>query len=209
VADDHAATRAGVREALTNGGFRVVAEAATGPAAVEAALRERPDVCVLDTVLPGSGIAAAAEITDQLPGTAVVMLTASTDDADLFAALKAGATGYLLKDMNPERLPNALRGVLAGEAAVPRTLVARVLREFRGAERRPLIAFLRRRGVDLTSREWEVLELLREELTTAQIAARLGVAPVTVRRHVSSILGKLNVPDRKAIVRLLEEHGIR
>jgi two-component system, NarL family, nitrate/nitrite response regulator NarL len=204
VADAHAVTRAGVRRALTDGGVRVVAEAATGPAAVEASLRERPDVCILDTDMPG-GIAAAAAITDQLPGTAVVMLTASTDDADLFAALKAGASGYLLKDMNAERLPNAVRGVLAGEAALPRTLVARVLRQFRGDDRRPLMALLTRRGVELTSREWEVLELLRDELTTAQIASRLGVAPVTVRRHVSSILAKLRLPDRNAVRRLLDE----
>jgi DNA-binding NarL/FixJ family response regulator len=206
VADDHAPTRRGVREALEADGFVVVAEVATAGAAVEAALRERPDVCLLDIHMPGSGIAAAGEISEQLPGARIVMLTASHEDADLFAALKAGASGYLLKDMNPERLPAALRGVMAGEAALPRTLVTRVLEEFRGAERRPLRPFLKRRGVELTSREWEVLELLREELSTAEIAARLGVSPVTVRRHVSAILGKLRVTDRKAMARLLAEH---
>jgi DNA-binding NarL/FixJ family response regulator len=206
IADDHAPTRAGVRDALAAGGIAVVAEAASADAAVEAARREKPDVCLLDIHMPGGGIAAAGRITEELPGSAVVMLTVSRDDADLFAALKAGASGYLLKDMDPERLPAALRGVLEGEAALPRTLVARVLEEFRGAERRPLPRFLKRRGVELTDREWEVLELLREELSTAQIAHRLGVSPVTVRRHVSAILGKLRVPDRKAMARLLEEH---
>ena len=206
VADDHAPTRAGVRDALEADDFVVVAEAATAEAAVEAARRERPDVCLLDIHMPGGGIAAAGEIGEHLPGSRIVMLTASRDDADLFAALKAGASGYLLKDINPERLPAALRGVLAGEAALPRTLVARVLEEFRSAERRPVVPFLKRRGVELTDREWEVLELLREELSTAQIADRLGVSPVTVRRHVSAILGKLRVPDRKAMARLLAEH---
>jgi two-component system nitrate/nitrite response regulator NarL len=209
IADDHAPTRAGVRDALEGQGFAVVAEVADAAAAVNAAARERPDVCLLDIHMPGSGIAAAGEITERLPGTRVVMLTASRQDADLFAALKAGASGYLLKDINPERLPAALRGVMAGEAALPRTLVARVLEEFRGAERRPILRLMRRRGVELSNREWEVLELLREELSTAEIAARLNVSPVTVRRHVSGILAKLRVPDRKAMARLLEEHGIR
>jgi two-component system, NarL family, nitrate/nitrite response regulator NarL len=206
VADDHAPTRAGFRDALDGGDFEVVAEVATAEAAVEAALREQPDVCLLDIHMPGNGIAAAGEIAERLPTSRIVMLTASRDDADLFAALKAGASGYLLKDMDPGRLPAALRGVLAGEAALPRTLVARVLDEFRAAQRRPTLPFLKRRGVELTGREWEVLEMLREELSTAEIAARLDVSPVTVRRHVSAILGKLRVPDRKAMIRLLAEH---
>ena len=206
VADDHAPTRAGVRAALEAGDFVVVAEAANAEEAVAAALRERPDVCLVDINMPGNGIAAAAEIGEQLPDARIVMLTASRDDDDLFAALKAGASGYLLKDINPERLPAALRGVLAGEAALPRTLMARVLDEFRAADRHPWLRFLKRRGVELTSREWEVLELLREELSTAEIAARLDVSPVTVRRHVSAILAKLRVPDRKAMARLIAEY---
>ena len=205
IADDHAPTRAGVREALASDGFRVVAEVARADAAVESALRERPDVCVLDINMPGSGIAAAARITEQLPGTAVVMLTVSRADDDLFASLRAGAVGYLLKDMDPGRLSAALRGVLSGEAALPRTLVARVVEEFRAGERRPSNPLVKRVGAKLTSREWEVLELLREQLTTSAIAQRLGVSEVTVRRHVSSILAKLRVADRQAIARLFKE----
>ena len=206
VADDHAPTRAGVRAALEAGDVVVVAEAANAEEAVAAALRERPDVGLVDINMPGNGIAAAAEIGERLPAARIVMLTASRDDDDLFAALKVGASGYLLKDISPDRLPAALRGVLAGEAALPRTLMARVLEEFRAAERHPLLRFLKGRGVELTSREWEVLELLREELSTAEIAARLDVSPVTVRRHVSAILAKLRVPDRKAMARLIAEH---
>ena len=209
IADDHAPTRAGVRGALGDGGFAVVAEANRADAAVDGALRERPDVCVLDINMPGSGIAAAARITEQLPDTAVVMLTVSREDEDLFASLRAGALGYLLKDMDPRRLAAALRGVLSGEAALPRTLVARVIGEFRAAERRPSLPLVRRRGAKLTAREWEVLELLREQLTTAQIAHRLGLADVTVRRHVSSILAKLRVPDRRAMARLFVEDAER
>lgn len=204
VADDHAPTRVGVRGALADGGFRVVAEAGRADAAVDAARRERPDVCVLDVNMPGGGIAAAARITEELPGTAVVMLTVSRDDEDLFAALRAGARGYLLKDMDPGRLAAALRGVLSGEAALPRTLVARLIGEFR-VDGRPSRRLGRRRGATLTAREGEVLELLRREMTTAEIAHRLGVADVTVRRHVSAILAKLRVPDRKAMARLFAD----
>lgn len=209
IADDHAPTRAGVRGALAHGGFTVVAEAGRADTAVAGALRERPDVCVLDVNMPGGGIAAAAHITGQLPDTAVVMLTVSREDEDLFASLRAGALGYLLKDMDPDRLAAALRGVLSGEAALPRTLVARVIGEFRTADRRPSLPLVRRRGAKLTAREWEVLELLREQLSTAQIAHRLGLSAVTVRRHVSAILTKLRVPDRAAMAQLLEQEATR
>jgi DNA-binding NarL/FixJ family response regulator len=209
IADDHAPTRAGVRGALEDGGFVVVAEANRADAAVDGALREHPDVCVLDINMPGSGIAAAARITEQLPDTAVVMLTVSREDDDLFASLRAGARGYLLKDMDPGRLAPALRGVLSGEAALPRTLVARLISEFGAAEHRPSLPLVRRRGAKLTAREWEVLELLREQLTTGQIAHRLGLSDVTVRRHVSSILAKLRLPDRRAMARLFEQEAER
>jgi two-component system nitrate/nitrite response regulator NarL len=207
IADDHAPTRAGVRAALDGHGFAIVAEAHDAATAIDAALHERPDVCLLDVHMPGGGIAAAAAIVEQLPGTAVVVLTVSRDDGDLFAALKAGASGYLLKDMDAERLAPALRGVLCGEAALPRTLVARVLQEFRTAERSPSLPFLKHRGVRLTGRELEVLEMLREGLSTGEIADHIGRSPVTVRRHVSAVLAKLRVPDRKAMARLLEEHA--
>jgi DNA-binding NarL/FixJ family response regulator len=135
----------------------------------------------------------------------VVMLTVSRDDADLFAALQAGAAGYLVKDIEPSRLPDALRGVLAGEAVLPRALVSRMVAEFQDRRRR---RFVRRRfgqGEELSAREWEVLELMREGLGTRDIAARLEISPVTVRRHSGEILRKLRVPDRAAAVRLLEE----
>jgi two-component system, NarL family, nitrate/nitrite response regulator NarL len=208
VADDHVPTRAGVRAALEGHGFSVVAEVADAAAAVEATVRERPDVCVLDVHMPGGGIAAAAEIAQRHPDTTVVMLTVSRDDEDLFAALKAGASGYLLKDMAPARLAATLAGVLAGEAALPRTLVARLIREFRATERRPRMRWLERRGVELTERELEVLNGLRQGLSTVAIADRLGVSPVTVRRHVSGILAKLRVPDRPAALRMLEDEDI-
>jgi DNA-binding NarL/FixJ family response regulator len=204
VADGHAPTRAGVRRALDGHGFEVCAEAGDAGGAVEAALREHPDVCLLDVGMPGNGIAAAAEIARALPGTAIVMLTVSNDDDDLFAALRLGADGYLLKDVAPDRLPSLLASVLEGEAALSPAFVARLVEEFRSRGRRRLLTLPGRRGVELTSREWEVLQLLRRGRTTGEIARSLFVSETTVRTHVSAIVRKLRVRDRRAVVKLLE-----
>jgi DNA-binding NarL/FixJ family response regulator len=128
------------------------------------------------------------------------MLTVSRDDADLFEALRAGARGYLLKDIDPARLGPALEGVLAGEAALPRNLVTRLMEEFRGRDSRPT----RAQGplATLTSREWDTLDLMRQGLTTAEIAERLFVSPVTVRTHIAAILRKLQVSDRQAAIHI-------
>jgi DNA-binding NarL/FixJ family response regulator len=203
IADDHPPTRAGVRMSLEESGFTVCAEVATAAAAVEACLLHHPDVALLDVHMPGSGIAAARRISGGSPDTAVVMLTVSRDDADLFEALRAGARGYLLKDIDPDRLGPALEGVLAGEAALPRNLVTRLMDEFRERDDRSP----RPQGplAKLTSREWDTLDLMRQGLTTAQIAERLFVSPVTVRTHVSAILRKLQVADREAAVRVAQE----
>jgi DNA-binding NarL/FixJ family response regulator len=202
VADDHVPTRAGVRLALEQGDMLVCAEAATAQAAVSAALRERPDVCLLDIHMPGSGIKAAGEISARLPETPVVMLTVSSADEDIFDSLRAGARGYLLKDMDPARLPAAVRGVLAGEAALPRPLATRLINEFRARGRRLRLALPDGRAVELTPREWDVFELLCENHGTAEIADRLFLSPVTVRRHTSTIVRKLDVSSRDEAVRL-------
>jgi DNA-binding NarL/FixJ family response regulator len=204
IADDHAPTRGDLREVLEEDGrFEVCAEAADAPAAVDAAVRERPDLCILDIRMPGRGVAAAWEIAARLPETKVVMLTVSEDDADLFAALRAGASGYLLKGIDPARLPHALQDVIEGQSAIPRALVGRLVGEFRdrGPRRRSLVGD----EAQLTSREWQVLDLLRQELTTAEIARRLVLSQATVRSHVAAILRKLDVPDRAAAIRLFHE----
>ena len=203
IADDHPPTRAGVRLSLEEAGFEVAAEASSAAAAVEECILHKPDVALLDIHMPGNGITAAGRIASALPETAVVMLTVSRDDADLFEALRAGARGYLLKDIDPGRLGNALQGVLDGEAALPRNLVTRLMDEFRHRDERP--ARLQGALSKLTSREWDTLDLMRQGLTTAQIAEKLFVSPVTVRTHVSAILRKLQVSDRDAAVRVAEE----
>ncbi|MDQ3875498.1 MAG: response regulator transcription factor [Actinomycetota bacterium] len=209
LADDHVPTRAGLRLVLEEQGFEVCAEEGDAATAVRAASRERPDLCLLDIHMPGSGIEAASAIRFQLPETKIVMLTSSREDGDLFDAVKAGASGYLLKDIDPDRLAPELNAVLDGEAALPRGLVLRLLDEFRSRDRRAWVQLARRRDVELTSREWEVLELMREGLTTGDIAKRLFISTTTVRRHVGAVLKKLQVPDRKAAVRLLEERTSR
>jgi DNA-binding NarL/FixJ family response regulator len=203
IADDHPPTRAGVARALEGEGFLICAEAPDGATAVTESLRHRPDVCLLDIHMPGNGVEAAAEITSQLPETSVIMLTVSRNDDDLFDALRAGASGYLLKDMNPERLPDAIRGVLSGEAAMPRSLVAHLIEEFRERGRRKRLFLHRRQAVDLTSREWEVLELMRQGLSTAEIATRLFITKATVRTHIAAVLRKLHASDRKEALNLL------
>jgi DNA-binding NarL/FixJ family response regulator len=202
IADDHAPTRASIRATVEQDArFSVCAEVADGAAAVQAALHERPDLCLLDVRMPGSGIAATREITTRLPGTKVVIITVSLEEDDLFNALRAGAQGYLLKDTDPARLPHALKDVMEGGVAIPRPLLSRLVTEFRdhGPRRRAVLA---EPGYDLTSREWEVLALLRDGMSTAQIAQRLFVSQATVRSHVAAVLRKLGVPDRDALRKL-------
>jgi DNA-binding NarL/FixJ family response regulator len=210
IADDHVPVRMGIRAALERGGFEVVGEAGSAAEAVLLAVGGRPDLCLLDINMPGGGIQAAAEIHSRLPEVRIVMLTVSRDDSDLFEAIKAGASGYLLKDVDLEELPGELNAVLSGEAALPRSLVAQLVEEFRRRSRRGWVPLARSSGPELTPREWQVLELLRDGLATATIAERLSISPTTVRRHVGAILRKLEVPDRSAAVRVLElEEGRR
>lgn len=203
IADDHPPTRLGIRMSLEGHGFDVIAEAGTADAVVGAVLELDPDIALLDVNMPGNGITAARRITKDAPEVAVVMLTVSRDDGDLFEALRAGARGYLLKDIDPGRLPDALSGVLDGEAALPRGLVARLVGEFRSRQQDP------RRGdlveYSLTEREWQVLEQLGQGHSTSNIARTLFVSPVTVRTHVAAVLRKLGVDSREEAVRTLRD----
>lgn len=203
IADDHVPTRAGVRDALERDGWSVCGEAADADEAIRLARESRPEVCLLDITMPGNGIQATRVIAREHPDIAIVMLTASRDDRDLFDALRAGAVGYLLKDIDPDRLGTALRGVLSGEAALPRELMARVIEEFQGrGSRRVLVRG--RRGPQLTAREFEVLDLLRQGCTTEEVARRLFISAVTVRGYVASALKKLQAPDRAAAFKLMD-----
>ncbi len=204
LADDHARTRAVIRSALERtGDFHVCAEAADAATAVAGAKRESPDVCILDINMPGNGIAAASQIAGAVPDTAVVMLTVSRQDDDLFDALRAGASGYLLKGLDEQEIAQSLHRVLAGEATLPGSLVARLVDEFRDRESRR-VGMPSGPAARLTGREWDVLELMRKGATTAEISERLFVSPTTVRSHISSILRKLGVPSREEAIKLLD-----
>jgi DNA-binding NarL/FixJ family response regulator len=204
IADDHARMRGAIRDALESGGCVVCGEAATGHEAVALARQHAPDVALLDVHMPGSGIQAARDIVRELPDTAVVMLTQSAEDDDLFDSIRAGASGYLLKNSDPAELPAALRAVLSGEAAMPPRLVARILNEFQAPKgrfslRRPSAASR------LSAREWEVMSLLAEGKSTQDVARQLFLSPTTIRVHVSTVLRKLHVKDRDSAFKLLRD----
>ena len=188
--------------------FEVVAEAGDAAAAVARAVEASPDLVLLDVRMPGSGLAALWEIAARVPDARIVMLTVSEDDDDLFAALRAGADGYLLKDIDPRRLPEALYDVYAGNTAVPRRLVARMVEEFReGDPRRRAIATLDELRSRLTSREGQVLDLLARGKTTGEIAERLVLSASAVRAHIASIVRKLGVRDRAEAVARFRGRG--
>jgi DNA-binding NarL/FixJ family response regulator len=204
MADDHARIRGRIRDALEAGGCEVCGEGASAEEAVRLAVEQRPDVALLDIHMPGNGIQAARDIVRKAPGVVVVMLTQSAEDDDLFDSLRAGASGYLLKDTDPSTLVQKLRGVLNGEAAMHPRLVARIMDEFRAPGRR---RFGRRSvaAAKLSAREWEVMQLLGEGLTTEEVSKRLFLSATTVRVHVSSVLKKLRVKDRESAFKLLRD----
>jgi DNA-binding NarL/FixJ family response regulator len=206
IADDHAPTRDDVRRALDDGGMDVCAEAADAAHAVQLALETRPDVCLLDIRMPGGGVAAAWEIAARLPTTKIVMLTVSDDDASLFAALRAGAVGYLTKDIDLRILPRALSDAADGKAAIPRALVTRMVKQFHGTDPRfRTTAVAGELGPRLTSREWDVLVGLADGLSTREIGRRLQLKQSGVRAHISALVQKLGVADREEAIAFFRE----
>lgn len=203
IAAERLPTRVGLRLALEP--ETRCTEAADADAAVDAAIRDRPDVCLLGLDSSGQGLRAATEISARVPSAAVILLTNRLDEEEFMAAVRAGASGYLTNSLDPERLPFVVQGALRGEPAVPRKFVARLLDELRTRERRRSVVLEGRGRVALTSREWDVVELLLRSASTAEIAAELGLAPVTVRRHLGSVERKLGVTTRAEVVELLSE----
>ena len=193
-----------VRRILEQSGFSVRREARDARSGIEAALDERPDILLVDLGIPGGGISVIRDVARRLPDTAVVVLTASDDHADLLDAIRAGAEGYLLKNTDPERLGDALHGILVGEAAIPPVLTAVLIKDLQTQGRRRHMVG-RKGKIDLTSREWEVLALMCDGCSTKQMAARLGLSPVTVRRHSSEIVRKLGALDRQDAIAIVEK----
>ena len=198
IAADEGATRTGVRLALSDAAD---CDEVDDAAAAAAAVRDHPDVCVVRSVRT------AAEITSQLPGAAVVVMTERIDEDECLAAIYAGAAGYVSDEIDPSRLPHVIRDVMQGGAAVPRALVGRLVDELRGRERRRRLALRERPGVELTAREAQMVDGLRRGLSTREIAQRLGISEVTVRRHISGVHHKLGVSRRADLLELLGSGG--
>ncbi|HSO98760.1 MAG TPA: response regulator transcription factor, partial [Solirubrobacteraceae bacterium] len=173
-------------------------------AALRAVIDHQPDVCLLATWLPGKPLEAARLIRQTIPETKIVLLTPKAHSDELFGALRAGADGYLLMTTSPERLPDAIRGVVNGEAAIPRHLTAELVAAFRARQDgRHLTVGPERRSIALTPREFDVVDGLRKHVATAEIARGLGISEVTVRRYISSLMHKLEVSDRAALIKML------
>jgi DNA-binding NarL/FixJ family response regulator len=197
IADDHPTVRSGLKALLASvEGIEVVGDSADGEAAVELALRERPQVVVMDIRMPGQdGIEATRRLAAEAPEVAVLILTMLEDDESVFAAMRAGARGYVLKGAEQEEIVGAIHAVSRGEAIFGPGVAQRVLQLFgreRAAEPFP----------SLTAREREILDLMAAGASNGEIARKLFISPKTVSNNVSYILGKLQVADRsKAIVR--------
>ena len=196
VADDHLLFRDGIISLLEAAGFEVVGQVGDGQAAVEAALRLRPDLVLLDITMPQlSGLEALRLIKAKLPETQVVMLTVSDDDADLFEAVESGALGYLLKNLSANQFFEMLDGLQRGEAAMPRQTTTRLMKGFAARSRQ------RAEPVEsLTEREIELLRLVAEGMTNKAIAQTLSISENTAKYHVRNILQKLGVQNRTEAV---------
>ncbi len=192
IVDDHAIVRKGIRALLSeSGGFDVVGEVADGQEALVAAAETQPDVILMDLLMPGmDGIEATLRITAQRPGARILVLTSFAADNKLFPAIKAGASGYLLKDSSPEELVRAIRQVHRGEPALHPTIARKLLQEI------ALPVDLQPAPEMLTARELTVLQLIAQGLSNQEIADQLVVSEPTVRAHVSRVLSKLHLASR-------------
>jgi len=192
IVDDHAIVRKGIRALLSEAdGFEVVGEADNGQEAVLRAEESSPDVILMDLLMPGmDGIEATRQITSRRPGAHVLVLTSFAADNKVFPAIKAGASGYLLKDSSPDELVRAIRQVHRGEPSLHPTIARKLLQEIaRPADLQPA-------PEALTAREMEVLRSIAQGLSNQEIADQLMVSEPTVRAHVSRILGKLHLASR-------------
>ncbi len=200
VVDDHALFRDGVASLLAAWGHEIAGTAVNGHEAIRLADQLAPDLVLMDVRMPGvTGIEATARIKAERPATAVVMLTVSEDEDDLFAAIKAGAQGYLLKNMEPAQLRRMIDGVARGEAAITAATAVRILDEFARHERQAARAAEPGPPDRLTEREIDVLRCVTEGLRNKEIAARLDISENTVKFHLRNIVEKLHAVSRSEL----------
>ena len=199
VADDDPVVRRALRDVIQRAGIVVIAEAPGGREAVELSAHYRPDVILMDLLMPGTdGIDATREILARQPDAKILMVSSSEDEALELLALRVGACGFLSKSVDIEAIPRAIRAAHAGEAVIRRALTSRLVDALRrtredGAGIRPVRS-------PLTEREWEVLDLLCQGMSTDEIADALVLSSETVRSHVKSVLRKLRVSSRRDAV---------
>jgi DNA-binding NarL/FixJ family response regulator len=207
LADDHALFRDGLASLLGAWGHDVVGQASTGAEAATLADRTQPDLVLMDVRMPGgSGIEATARIRASCPGTAIVMVTVSEDEDDLFAAIKAGAQGYLLKNLEAAQLRSMIDAVGRGEAAISPATATRIIEEF---VRRERLADAPATDPDrLTERELEVLALVTQGLRNKEIAAELGISENTAKYHLRNILAKLHAQSRTEVAARAVREGL-
>ncbi|MGA2820325.1 MAG: response regulator transcription factor [Anaerolineales bacterium] len=205
--DDHEVVRLGLKSLLErHHGFEIVAEASTAREAVEKCVAYKPDVVVMDIRLPGgSGIEACQEITQRLPDTKVIMLTSYAEDEMLFSAIRAGAVGYVLKQIGGQDLVRAIEAVGRGEALLDPAVTKRVFAEMRKVAREEEASAF----AELTQQEMHVLQLVAEGKTNREIAQALFLGEGTVRNYVSSILSKLNVANRAEAAAYAVAHNLK
>jgi DNA-binding NarL/FixJ family response regulator len=201
IADDDPFARRVIKDVLQGSGVIVIAEARDGRQAVELTLHYEPDFVVMDIVMPElDGVMATREIRRQLPDQLIIVLTGAGEDDDELGlqALRAGASGFLSKDLELEALPRALEGLRQGQAAISRKMTLALIQRLRDAPSGS--AGMRPVKSPLTAREWEVIDLLKAAKSTEVIADELVLSPETIRSHVKNILRKLDVRSRDEAV---------
>jgi NarL family two-component system response regulator LiaR len=205
IADDHAMVRRGIRGFLeASPGFVIVAEASSGADACRLAADHTPDVALIDLVMPGTdGIEAIHRITASSSRTRIIALTSFDDDEHILPAIRAGATSYLLKDIGPAELAEAIRRTAAGESVLNPRVAARVVSELHGIRHGLPNPFR-----ELSDRELEVMRLIAEGRTNAEISGTLQITEKTVKSHVGSILSKLQLTDRTQAAVLAWRQGV-
>jgi NarL family two-component system response regulator LiaR len=204
IVDDHAVVREGLRTFLElQEGIEVAGEASDGHDAIGAAERLRPDVVLMDLVMPNlDGVGAMRELRQRVPGARVIVLTSFLDDERLLPAVRAGAAGYLLKNVQPQELARAIRAAAAGEALLDPAVAARLVEALEEDGRDT-------RAEQLTPREREVLALIGRGYANKRIALELGIAEKTVKTHVGNVLSKLGVSDRTQAALYAARLGLR
>jgi len=205
ITDDHALVRQGIRAFLElQPDLTVIGEADSGEAAVRMAAELAPDVVLMDLVMPGiGGVEATRQVKQVSPHSQIIVLTSYHEDEYIFPALRAGALSYVLKDIGPDELADTVRKAARGESMLHPRVASRVVEELRGARRDTPNLF-----TDLSDRELEVLRLIADGLSNAEIASKLVISEKTVKGHVSNILGKLHMMDRTQAAVLAWQQGL-